>query len=191
LQTTGGGTFSSADRSGGSTRKPDADDEPAGMDDVNPRRSAAQLIAAVRWFALATLDEHGSPALSYVPFAAAGGAFAIVASRLAAHTANLLARRPATIILVDADARGDAYAQPRLSIQVSACPQPRGSAEADAIWSALVARHGATATILRTLPDFEAISLAPGTGRLVSGFASAHDLDASAIVDSLRTASLP
>jgi hypothetical protein len=35
---------------------------------------------------------------------------------------------------------------------------------------------------LRTLPDFEAIALRPLGGRLVLGFASAHDLDTDALV---------
>lgn len=150
------------------------------MDATDSAGAAARLILARRWFALATVDEHGgSPLLSYMPFAVAGPAFGIVVSRLAAHTVNLLARRPASVMLVDDDPQSDAYAQPRLSIGVTAQPQAPGSAAADAIWSALEARHGATVGLLRTLPDFEAIALAPIAGRLILGFAAAHDLDAA------------
>jgi putative heme iron utilization protein len=156
------------------------------MDDMQPRREAARLISTRPWLALSTVDRDGTPALSCVPFAVVDGTFGIVASRLAAHTANLLARRPAAILLVDGDERSDAYAQPRFSIAAEPLPRTRGSADAEAIWSALETRHGQTVQILRTLPDFEPIALRPIGGRLVLGFASAHDLDAGAIVDVLH-----
>jgi putative heme iron utilization protein len=100
------------------------------MVDPTARREAVRLIAQRRWFALASVDAAGAPALSYIPFACVDGNFGLVASRLAAHTANLLAQRPAAILFVDGDEQSDAYAQPRLSIAVSALPQPRGSAAA-------------------------------------------------------------
>jgi len=129
------------------------------------------------------------PSVTYVPFARVDGSFGIVVSRLAAHTADLVARRPASVLLVDDELeRRDAYARARFSIQVTASPQAAGSASAGAIWSALEARHGETVRILRELPDFEAILLEPLRGRLVLGFASAHDLRAETIVELLRSA---
>jgi putative heme iron utilization protein len=80
----------------------------------------------------------------------------------------------------------DAYARTRFTIGVTPRPTPPGSAEADAIWSALEARQGATVRTLRVLPDFQAISLEPAGGRLVLGFASAHDLGAVTVVELLR-----
>jgi len=157
------------------------------MEAGDPRREAARLISAQSWFALATVDRNGLPSASYAPFAPVDGAFGMVVSRLAAHTINMLARRPASILVVDDDVPSrDAYARARFSVSVTASPNAAGSAKADAIWSALEARHGATVRTLRTLPDFEAISLEPQHGRLVLGFASAHDLGGEAIVDLLR-----
>lgn len=157
------------------------------MEGGDPRREAARLIAAQRWFALGTADESGVPAVSYVPFASVDGAFCIVVSQLAAHTVNLLARRPASVLLVDETSQqGDAYARARFSIGVTAWPNAAGSAKADAIWDALEARQGTTVRTLRALPDFQAISLEPVGGRLVLGFASAHDLGAAAIREMLR-----
>jgi heme iron utilization protein len=154
---------------------------------TEPRGEAARLIAAQSWLALATIDAGGAPALSYVPFACARGAFGIVVSALAAHTANLAARRPASVLLVDDDGRGsDAYGRTRFSIAVTASPNAPGSAASDAIWSALEARHGATVRVLRELPDFTAVSLTPGSGRIVLGFASAHDVGAAALGELLR-----
>jgi putative heme iron utilization protein len=115
------------------------------------------------------------------------GTFGIVVSQLAAHTANLLARRPAMVLLVDDEfEQSDAYTRARFSIGVTARPCAPGSAKGDAVWSALEVRQGATVRMLRTLPDFQTIALEPVSGRLVLGFASAHDFDAAAIVELLR-----
>jgi len=157
------------------------------MNSGDLRQEAGRLISMQRWLALGTVDQSGMPSVSYVPFAAVDGAFGIVVSRLAAHTANLLARRPAALLLVDdGAAQPDAYARIRLTIGVTAETNAPGSARAEAVWSALEARQGATVRALRALPDFHAISLEPVSGRLILGFASAHDLAADAIVESLR-----
>ncbi len=150
-------------------------------------REVARLISSLPWIALATAGESGAPSISYVPFAPVNGAFGIVVSRLAAHTANLLARRPAAVLLVDEDsAQPDVYARTRLSVDVSVTPGEPGSTTANAVWSALERRHGATVSTLRLLPDFDAISLEPRSGRLILGFASAHDITDVAIKASLR-----
>ncbi|HEY5341665.1 MAG TPA: pyridoxamine 5'-phosphate oxidase family protein [Candidatus Aquilonibacter sp.] len=159
------------------------------MEFEGPRREAARLIAAQVWLALGTVDQSGLPSVTYVPFAAVDGAFGIVVSRLAAHTANLLARRPASVLVVDDDIeRRDAFTRARFTIGVTPSPNPAGSAQADAIWTALERRQGETVRVLRTLPDFEAIALEPLSGRLVLGFAAAHDLEALAIGELLRSA---
>jgi hypothetical protein len=153
------------------------------------RREAVRLIAARIWLALGTVDQSGVPSVTYVPFASVNGAFGIVVSRLAAHTASLMERRPASVLLVDDGfAERDAYTRPRFTIGVTASPNAPGSAQADAIWSSLESRHGETVRVLRMLPDFEAIALEPVSGRLVLGFASAHDLGATEIVELLRAA---
>ncbi len=152
-----------------------------------PRRAAAQLVWAQSWLALATVDRSGMPSVSYAPYAPVDGAFGLVVSRLAAHTVNLLARRPTSILVVEQDGpERDAYARARFSVGVTVSAHAAGSAPGDAVWSALEARHGATVGVLRTLPDFAALSLEPQNGRLVLGFASAHDLGRDAIVEMLR-----
>lgn len=156
-----------------------------GVAQNSPKVQAASLIASQPWLALSTVDESGIPTASYVPFAAALGGFAIVVSRLSAHTPHLLAQRAAAVLVVGDDA-GDPYSRTRLSVDVAPRNYSAGSREAQTIWSALQARHGETVAILHTLPDFEAFALDPKHGRLVLGFASAHDLDAAAIKEILR-----
>ena len=152
------------------------------------RREAVRLLAAQVWLALGTVDASGVPSVTYVPFAFVDGAFGIVVSRLAAHTASLLAGRPASVLVVDDDVQRDAYTRPRFTIAVAASPNAPGSAKADAIWASLERRQGETVATLRMLSDFEAISLEPVSGRLVLGFASAHDLSAERVVEFLRAA---
>lgn len=157
------------------------------MESTSARREAARLIAAQPWLALATVDERGAPSASYVPCAPVGGAFGIVVSRLAAHTANLAARRAASILLVDDEGRGqDAFTRVRLSMSVQASAHAPETEPWAAIWSALENRHGATVRTLRELPDFHAVSLAPEQGRIVLGFASAHDVGAAVLRELLR-----
>jgi putative heme iron utilization protein len=159
------------------------------MDAGDQRAHAIRLLSEPLWLALGIVDENGVPSLSYVPFAPVEGALGIVVSRLSAHTVSLLARRPASILLVDPGAEPrDAYQRARLTVGVIPKPQAGGSAKAEAVWSALEARQGETVRVLHALPDFEAISLEPSGGRLVLGFASAHDLEAAALVDLVRAA---
>ena len=158
------------------------------MQGEDRRRAVARLVAAQSWLALATIDERGAPSLSYVPFAPADGAFGVVVSGLAAHTANLAARRAASVLLVEDDSEHrDAYARTRLSVDVTPAPHPAGSAQAEAVWAALEQRQSGTVLVLRSLPDFLAVSLVPVSGRLVLGFASAHDLSGAAVAELLRS----
>jgi putative heme iron utilization protein len=156
-------------------------------DPSSPVSAAAALLRDARWFALATLAAHGEPATSYVPFTRVEGAFGIVVSALAAHAAHLAARPAVSLLAVgEQPPDGDAFARARIAIDALAHETPRDSAEAAAIWDGLVARHGETAALLRTLPDFRAIRLVPVRARLVLGFAAASDLDAAALADLLR-----
>ncbi len=159
------------------------------MDALARQREAIRLLSEQPWFALATIDHKEAPLVSYIPFTIVGVAFGIVVSRLAAHAAPLLARRPASVLLVDSGRQGsDAYARFRFTIAVNTSPEVPGSANADAIWSALEERQGETVRTLRDLPDFDAISLEPISGRLVLGFAAAFDFSAAAIAELMQNA---
>ena len=167
--------------------------ESGGMELAELGRAAALVIAAQRWCALAlsARDAGQPPLLGAMPFASVDGVLGIVASRLAAHFEGLLAGRSASVLLVDDAFARDAYALPRLSIAVTPRPAERGSPQSAEIWSALQKRHGATVALLETLGDFETIALKPESGRLILGFASAHDLDGATLADVLRRLSTP
>ncbi len=147
------------------------------------------LVAGCDWLALATIGETGSPASSYAPFALVDTAFVIAVSRLAAHARNLAARPDASLLLIGAPSpEGDAFARPRLSVDVQARLAARGSSLSHAVWRALHDRFGATVSTLRDLPDFETLLLEPQRGRLILGFAAARDLDAPSLQEALRSA---
>ncbi len=140
-------------------------------------QAARALVERMQWCALATVAPSGEPALSYVPFARVQGGFGIAVSSLAAHTAHLLAHpRCALLIVGDLPPGGDPFARTRLSVDVLARPVD-DETEAVAIWDALAQRHGPTAHVLRTLPDFTPFLLEPLHARVVLGFARAADLD--------------
>jgi len=154
---------------------------------TSTQSQAGQLIAKQLWLALATSGERGAVEISYVPFAPVEGRFGVVVSRLAAHTANLLAGRSTSVLVVDGDPNlEDSYARSRFSIDVTPHVHAPGSPEANAVWTALEARQGGTVQTLRMLPDFTAIALEPERGRLVLGFASAHNISGAAIKELLR-----
>lgn len=155
------------------------------MTDADPRAEAARLIATQRWCALGTVDAHGAPSVTYVPFAPVDGAIGIVVSALASHAAHLAASPAASVLLVGDDV-ADPYARTRLTIPARAAEAAASSHEAEAVWDALAARHGETVAILRTLPDFRAVRLVPAGGRLVLGFASAHGLRGETLAELLR-----
>ena len=113
-----------------------------------------------------------------MPFAPVAGGLGIVVSALAAHTAQLAAHSRVALLLVDDPPGNDAFARPRLSIDALAQPAP----DPPAVWDALTRRLGATAEILRTLPDFRALVLVPVGARVVLGFGRAGDVDAAALL---------
>ncbi len=130
--------------------------------------------------------------VSYTPFAIVAGTLAIVVSKLASHSAPLRSQRPASVLVVDTESKiNDAYMRARFSINVAVWFLAQGSAAADAVWSALEQRQGDTVRTLRTLPDFDAIRLQPIDGRLVLGFASAHDVSGVEIAALLENAGSP
>ena len=156
------------------------------MQNVTQGDEAARLMRTQRWLALGTVDADAAPSVTYVPFATVDGAFGIAVSRLAQHTASLLERRPASILLVDDAAPEDPYARARLSIDVEVTAAAAESTDAESVWNALEARHGTTVATLRTLTDFYAVLLRPRQARLVLGFASAHRLSGEIVAEILR-----
>lgn len=124
--------------------------------------------------ALATLHQ-GEPAVSMVPFAQlpAGRGFVIHVSRLATHTADMLAHPGVSLLVVGApEAAPTPLARPRASIQGRARPCPPESPDHAAARAAYLARLP-DAQELFTFADFSLFVIEPEALRYVAGFGRA------------------
>ncbi len=148
---------------------------------------ALRPILGAPFLALATTDDRGLAFASYVPYACVDGTFAFAVSGLAAHARHLALRYFASLLIVG-EAPADAYARARLTVNVRARVLPAGTPAAERVWDALQRKHGATVAILRGLGDFTVYAGVPEHGRLVLGFAAAHDVSKDVLAAALEAA---
>ena len=139
--------------------------------------------------ALATLHK-GEPALSMVPYALLpeGSGFVIHVSRLAVHTADMLAQ-PAVSLLVVAPAGSAPSPQEltRASVQGWAKPLPPNSAEYVNAKERYVARFPSSEQTF-SFSDFKLFVIEPRSVRFVGGFARATSILAREFVSIMRGA---
>ncbi|NDY90861.1 pyridoxamine 5'-phosphate oxidase family protein [Ideonella livida] len=136
-----------------------------------------QLLARQPVAALATLHQ-GAPASSMVPFAwrPASGELLLHVSRLATHTADMLAQ-PAVSLLVQGlpDMADTPLALPRAAFSGQARPLAPGSEEAEAAQADYLARLPDAAPLFN-FGDFGLFAVQVRSVRLVAGFGRAHSL---------------
>ena len=140
-----------------------------------------ELLQAQRTASLGTLDEHGAPFVSMVPYALlpASGELVVHVSGLAAHTRNLERQPRAALMVCQAEVAGEpVHALARVSMDVTALPCPAGSAEHAAARAAYLARFP-EAEPMTALGDFRFVRLQPIGARQVAGFGAARSLDAA------------
>jgi putative heme iron utilization protein len=137
-------------------------------------RALRQLIESQQVAALATLHRD-EPALSMVPYALLpqGRGFVIHVSRLATHTADMLAQ-PAVAMLFTGERAAGATPQetPRVSIRGIAAVLSPGEAGYDAARQAYLARFP-TSEPMFEFADFSLMHIAVQSLRYVGGFAQA------------------
>jgi len=149
-----------------------------GVVNNDERMRLRQLLLEQRWAALATLDDDGAPAVSYVAYVPEVDftGFLIHVSRLAAHTQYLLARPRAALGISTPDSGGgDPQLLPRVSIQGMTAVMPRGTSEYSAARDHYLA-HLPEAEQLFGFEDFVLLRLCPEEVRYVGGFARAYSL---------------
>lgn len=139
--------------------------------------SLRSLLLEQETAALATLHK-GEPALSMVPYALmpGGKGFVIHVSRLATHTADMLAQ-PAVSLLVVAAAGSAPSPQElaRASVQGRARPLPPDSAEYANAKAHYVARFPSSEQTF-SFADFKLFVIEPRSVRFVGGFARATSI---------------
>lgn len=138
-----------------------------------------RLLRGQRWAALATTQDDGAPYVSYVAYAVEPGCGGVLLhlSRLAAHTALVLARpRVALGIAAPDSGDGDPQLLPRVSLEGSVSPIARDDPAYDAARACYLARLP-TAERLFGFGDFVLLRLTVDRLRYVGGFARAHTVD--------------
>ena len=137
-----------------------------------------RLLAERPVAALGTLDEHGAPFVSMVPFAVdpASGALVLHVSALAAHTRQMQAEPRISLLVMGADDWAESpQALPRVTISARAEFTPRDSAAERPLRAAYLTRFP-QAELMAQLPDFAFVRLAPTAARHVAGFGSARSV---------------
>lgn len=146
-------------------------------------RTAERILRGQTIASLGTLHA-GEPAVSMVLFAPAGGALVIHVSRLASHTADMLAHATVGVLIVEANA-GDVLpqARARLSINGEAQRLANGPEQVEAR-SAYLGRFPDAAPIFE-LGDFSLFAIRPKSIRVIGGFGRAATLCPEQIASAL------
>ncbi|MFZ2492276.1 MAG: pyridoxamine 5'-phosphate oxidase family protein, partial [Thermoanaerobaculia bacterium] len=138
------------------------------------RTTLLDLVTHRRTASLGTLH-RGEPAVSMVPYALLpdGSGLVIHVSRLASHTADLLASPRVSVMIAAAEEEGGdggPQALPRIAIRGDAVEL--AGDEADEAREAYLARFPSAAPIFE-LGDFLLIAIRPESVRVIAGFGAA------------------
>lgn len=125
---------------------------------------------------LSTVDESGSPFISYAPFVKHDGRFYIYISRIANHFRHLETNPLVDVMLIEDESRtANLFARQRARFVCKAANV--GNDGHEEIFALFEARFGGNMIgMLRGL-DFSLFELATREGRYVAGFGQAYDID--------------
>lgn len=141
-------------------------------------RAYEHLLTHQQSLMLATVNQDGSPLISYAPYVVdEHKQFYIFISQLAAHTVNLQHNGQASLMLIEDEATAaQLFARQRLTFQCQATPVARHSLEWNQVMAQYRDRFGPIVELLESLPDFQLFQLTPTSGQLVLGFGQAYEL---------------
>lgn len=150
----------------------------ANSDLTDANQAYERLLTHQQSLMLATVNQDGSPLVSYAPYIVnEQKQFYILVSQLAAHTANLQHSGRASVMLIEDEAAAtQLFARQRLTFQCQARPVARHSLEWNKVMAQYRDRFGTMAELLESLPDFQLFQLTPTSGQLVVGFGQAYEL---------------
>ncbi|TNF60337.1 MAG: pyridoxamine 5'-phosphate oxidase [Burkholderiales bacterium] len=156
-------------------------------------RLLAHLLRVQRVATLGTLDAHGMPQLSLVPYAldAADPALVIHVSALAAHT-GAMNRQPVTALMVHESepAEGPVHALHRVSLVTRATLLAPSDPDVPRLRGLYLQRFPQAQPITE-LGDFRFVRLRPQEARQVAGFGAARSLQAAEVVQAICLACSP
>ncbi|MGL4858596.1 MAG: heme utilization protein HutZ [Enterobacteriaceae bacterium] len=133
---------------------------------------------------LATLDEQGTPNVSYAPFVLLDDGYYILISEIARHTRNLQQSGRASMMLIEDEGQSrEIFARRRLTFSVTAQVIERHEARWQSAINALAERQGERVNELINMADFILFRLQPEEGLYVKGFGQAFTVTALDGVD--------
>lgn len=148
------------------------------MPTLDPKEYQAallELLAQSTTLTLASLDDVQFPDASLAPYLYHEGCFWIFVSQLSKHTANLLEREKASVLIHEEVVNpANPFTLKRASAQ---CTVEDIRENKDAILDKMAERLGATVGLLRQLGDFHLIKLTPQNGQYIAGFGQAFEID--------------
>ena len=146
---------------------------------VRAREAAQKFRADFKTVLLGTAATDGEPDASVAPAILDDtGAFLIYVSTLSSHTRNLFDTHRASVLLIEDEAAAQhLLARKRLTFRCTAHYVPRGDEPFVAAMPGFKAKFGPVMEHLEKMTDFQLIRLVPKTGRLVTGFGQAYDVD--------------
>lgn len=137
------------------------------------------LLNAQRVAALGTMDDDGAPFVSMVPFAIEPHLRCLVihVSALAAHTHNLQARAPVSLLVMQSQVPGEpVHALPRVTLQGRAAVLERKSPQWGACKEAYITRFP-EAQPMTEFGDFMFVAIEVSGARQIAGFGVARSMD--------------
>jgi len=148
-----------------------------------------QLLARQRVLSMSVIVDD-KPYVGLLPFIprADFGALVIHASSLARHTRGLRPGAPfGALIHADDSPDRDPLQLPRLSLQGTVRPIPRGEAEWNESRDIYLERYPASRSVFQ-LGDFHLYELQIESARLIAGFGSIHTLNRSTLAEAASAA---
>lgn len=137
----------------------------------------------VKTLVLATVDQDGTPNVSYAPFVIHNGEYCVLISTIARHARNLQAVPKVSLMLIDDESKSrEIFARRRLTFDATARIVERHSPEWEETVAQLKARHGDLVSELSTMLDFNVFSFKPTHGLFVKGFGKAFDVSVDDLV---------
>ena len=152
--------------------------------DTEITQALKQLHSQCQTRQLATVDAAGQPDASYAPYVQVAGNYYIFVSQLAAHTQNLLTQKQASIMLIQAeqDAK-NLFARMRYTCACEVADVARTEPLFNEMIESMQERFGGVIELLTSLGDFHLLQLSPVSGRLVTGFGKAYEMEKDELLD--------
>lgn len=148
------------------------------MASKEPSTVCEMLKNEMKTLQLSTVGENGEPHCGYTPYIVDGATLVVFVSQLAVHTRDMLSTsQAAAMIITDEQSTGNLFARCRVSYQCKTEQVEITDPEYTPLLDRYHERHGKMVALLRQLPDFVLIRLAPYSGQFVMGFGKAYRLE--------------